>query len=138
MNEEQYKKENGLTDEDRVLTRLEETVIRLLHHDHEGLTEDEAAERLGCTQQNIANAVARIKQKAPSLFPLMTKNQKLIFDYITEEGLKHNQIAIILKVSEHAVAEIVRQLKDKGIRIDRATKMERYQDFMDGNVREKF
>ncbi len=138
MNESEYKKEHGLTDEDRVLTRREEEIIRLLHHDFEGLTQIEVADRLDCTQQNIANAVARIKIKAPQLFPFMTKNQKYVLDCITEMGLKHKAIAVLLKVSEHAIAEIVRQLKDKGIKVNQAPKTKRYEDFMDGNIREKF
>ncbi len=138
MNEEDYKKKHGLTDKDRVITKREEEIIRLLHHDFEGLTEDEAAERLGCTQQNISDAVARLKTKAPQLFPMMTSKQKFVYDCITEKDLKYDEIAMLLQVDKRAVNRVIEQLKLKGIKISRATKTQRYEDYLDSEIREKF
>ena len=121
----------------RVISKFEEEVIRLCHHDFAGLTQTEAAQRLDVSQGLISETLAHIKKKAPQLFPILTKRQGLVRDYIVDEGLTHQQIAILLLTSEHCIDSTVATMKAKGVCFEKPRKLLRYERWMDKHVRRK-
>ena len=122
----------------RNLTEFEEQVIRLIHHDFEGLTQRETAERLGTSQGSVSRALARIKKKAPQLFPILTTRQAAIHLRITELGQTHQEIADVLNVSVKTVDRIVEQMRIKGVNFAGPPKTTQYETYMDGEVKRKF
>jgi DNA-binding CsgD family transcriptional regulator len=138
MDYDKYKRKNALTEEDRVISELEEQCLRLCHHDHEGLTQAEAAIQLGCSQQNIADALGRVKLKAPQLFPILTKAEYVVREWL-EEGATVAQIAILMGISKNRIYEIIAQLKNKGVHFLKLPKTVQYDPDMDDNqIKEKF
>ena len=122
----------------RILTKQEETAIRLSHHDFVGLTTDKAAEIMGVSQRRVQQLLQSAEQKAPQLFPILTKHQAEIKWLINEAGLTFEQVAEVLKVTPNSVSNTVKVLKEKDVYIERRKKTVQYQDWMDGQVKEKF
>ncbi len=135
---EEYQKERGLTENDRILSDFEEKVIRLIHHNFEGLTQTEAAKQLNVSQAQVSRAVHHIEEVAPQLFPILTKRQAYIKDCIVEEGLTHKQIATILKISEGTLNSQVATLKAKGVYFEKPKKTVRYKAHHDKDIKHKF
>lgn len=132
-----YKTQHRLSEGDRIVTQFEEQVIRLCHHDFSGLTQEEAAEQLQCSQGEISRAIGRLKLKAPQLFPILTEQQAFIRDCIIEEGLTHQQIAIFLNISESTVASTVATLKEKGVCFEQPHKTLQYENWMDTPIKHR-
>ncbi len=139
MDHEEYKDENGLMESDRVLTVHEEHVYRLIHHDFAGLTQEEAAELLNISQSEVSRTVSHLRDKAPQLFPILTRLQVHVRGFILEQGFTHQQIAEAMGTSEGTVDSIVATLKDKGVCFEKPIgKTVQYTEGMDGDVTEKF
>lgn len=64
----------------RNLTRQEEQVIRLCHHDHEGLSVDDAAVKMGLSRDSVMWHLRHIKKKAPQLFPILSHRRRAIIE----------------------------------------------------------
>lgn len=122
----------------RILTQLEETAIHFCHHDLVGFTTDEAAKILGLSQRRVQQLLQSAEQKAPQLFPLLTRHQAAIKWLINEAGLTFEQVAGVLEISVNSVSNVVKTLKEKGVHIERRKKTAQYQNYMDGQIREKF
>lgn len=58
--------------EKRLLTKREEQIIRLCHHDHGGLSVEDAAQQLHIVVSTVKRHLRRIKHKVPQLFPILT------------------------------------------------------------------
>ena len=125
--------------EKRLITEKQEEAFRLCHHDHEGLTEAEAAERMGITQQAISKLLAKVKEVAPQLFPIMTKQQAKCYHHLTVDGWSPQEIADHLGVSVNAVYLTFRSYKGKGLAFPgpRGNVLQ-YEEWMDNIVKEKF
>ena len=113
---QRYKKKHALNESDRIISLDEESVYRLCHHDFGGLTTQDAAFLIGMSTRRINQLLESLEQKAPQLFPILTKKQVEIRDYINERGLNYGQIAHILGISINTIADTVTVLKRKGIR----------------------
>lgn len=122
----------------RTITIFEEQVLRLVHHDFAGRTQREAAEQLKCSQSQISDAISRLKQKVPQLFPILTKNQLLIQDCICEKGMTHKEIAVLLGISENTLKARITRLKKKGVDFEKPKRTLQYGEHMDAQVRHKF
>ena len=122
----------------RKITEFEEQVIRACHHDHSGMTQAEAAVELVTSQSLIARAMRSIKAKAPQLFPILTKRQKQIFDFITEDGLTHEQVSLIMGISRSTVEGTIETMRLKGVKFIKPAKTIPYKRHMDGDIRLKF
>lgn len=97
----------------RLLTKRQEEIFKLCHHDFEGLSQTEAAERLGISQKIISIALKRIKKVAPQLFPILTKLEAKAYHYFMDEGWGVTEIAEYLNSSEDKISNAIRRAKDK-------------------------
>lgn len=115
----QYKKERGLDESDRTITFEEEMAYKYRHHEFYAFTTKQTAFVMNVSERQVNLLLQSLKTKAPQLFPVLTKRQAEIRDYICELGLTHIQIARRLLISESTVASMVQVLKEKGIRFNR-------------------
>ena len=122
----------------RILSKKEEQAFRLCHQDWEGMTTRDAAVAIGLSQRRVQQLLQSVEQKAPALFPILTKCQMVVRDCINENGFTFKQIAEVLCVSESNVDNIVKTLKKKGVILERRKPTVQYQDYMDNQVKERF
>lgn len=123
---------------ERVIGKFEEQVIRLCHHDFEGLTQQEAAERLGVSQAAISRIISWWKEKAPQLFPILTKQQDVIRRCIADWGWTHQGVAKFLSISKDTVDSMVATMKAKGMWFEKPRKTIRYETYHDDSIVRKF
>lgn len=124
----------------RNLTEREEAIIRLVHHEFEGLSHEAAAARLGITRQGLEHHLQQIKKKAPSLFPILTKEQHIVYSFF-QDGLDKFQIAQLLfcttKTIDNIQAALLKKSFDCRIRRN-GRKTVFYDPSMDNRVVRKF
>lgn len=101
--------------EQRLLTKMEWRVLELCHHEHEGLSTSDAADKLGITQQMVYKHLASAREKAPQMFPLLTVKQAKILHLYTVEGWSVAMIAEVWDIAEATVRGYLRRLRDKGV-----------------------
>lgn len=123
---------------ERVITEFEERIYRLRHQDFEGLTTIETAKQLKISEACVRHNLRNLEKKCPQLFPILTQRQALIRNYIIEGGYSHEQIAILLDISKRTVGVIVATLKKKGVCFERPHRTERYEGYLDNQIRKKF
>ena len=125
--------------EKRLITVKQEEAFRLCHQDFEGLTETEAAERMGVTQATISEHLANVKKIAPQLFPIMTKQQAKCYHHLTVDGWSPQEIADHLGISVNAVYLTFRSYKGKGLAFPgpRGNVLQ-YEEWMDDIVKERY
>lgn len=99
----------------RVITEHQEQILRLVHHDFDGLSQVEAAKKLGISQSAISNALVRIKKIMPQMFPLLTKIEIERYHLYAIEGWSVNNIAEYLEVTPDSVYKALKRAKDKGM-----------------------
>ncbi len=119
----------------RVITETEERVFKLCHHDFEGLTRKEAAKQMGVSQSSISRTLARVKAKAPQLFPILNPRQHLIHHCIAELGCPHKEIAEMLGVTVKTIDGIVAQMRAKGVSFAQPRKTVSYESYMDDKIK---
>jgi DNA-directed RNA polymerase specialized sigma24 family protein len=123
----------------RLLTIKQEQIIKLCHHDHQGLSSKEAAKVLGITESSVNQLLARAKQAAPQLFPILTKLQAQVYHLLTVEGLSPQEIAEQLGTSRDSVYKTLQACKKKGFVFPNGRNyVTRYEPWMDDEVKEKF
>lgn len=123
----------------RLITKRQEQILRLCHHDHEGLTQDEAAKRLDVTRPVITRALAQIEKVAPQLFPILTKLEAKCYHYYMIEGWSVSGIAQYLGQSENAIYKTLQRARDKGMFFTEAKgRVLSYDESMDADVKQKF
>lgn len=103
----------------RKITKRDEKIYRLVHHDHCGLTQIRAAERMGCSVATISRALSRMRKEFPMLFPILTKREADVYELADELGFTNEQIAILLKITLTAVGSTIRRIRNKGLIISR-------------------
>jgi len=116
----------------RVLTLREEQAIRLCHHDFQGLTQTEAAMKLGVSQQRLSQLLQTAEKKAPQMFPILPPLEGRVYKMVVEVGAKYEEIAKLLGVDLEAVYNAVRELKNKGFNLSRPT-VERFRKELDSH-----
>ncbi len=100
----------------RTISKFDEHVLRLVHHDFQGMTQKEAAFCLDVSQQTVNRAIARLKKLAPQFFPILTKHQKFVHYCITERGMTHESIARLIGSSVRTVESTVVAITKKGVK----------------------
>ncbi len=106
----------------RDISPRSEEVIRLAHHDlgycH---TQKEVAEELGISEATVSNELAKVKEVAPQLFPLLTELEAECCDCYANEGMTQRDTATHLtslkylgSVTTNAVAQAIRRARGKG------------------------
>ena len=124
----------------RNLTKREEQIIRLVHHEFEGRSRKVAAARLGITPQALSYHLRQIKKKAPQLFPILTKEQWIAY-CLFQDGADKEEIAQLFFCTPKIIESIQAQLLKKGYdcRIHRnGRKTVYYKPSMDDKVVRKF
>ena len=133
--------------EKRLITKRQQEALRLCHHDHKGLTEEEAAKEMGISCRAICFLLARVEKVLPQYFPILTKQEAKIYHYYIDEGWEVEEIAKNIHLTENAVYKTLHRLKNKGMFFSKAVGRilsydrlkEKYgEDWLDNNVKHKF
>ena len=128
-----------LMGQERQITKRQEEAIRLVHHDSEGLTMTEAADRMGISQQAVTKLLAKVKRVAPQLFPMMTKLQAQCYHYLCCDGWSPAEIAEYMGRTNWTVYKALQACKSKGLPLPQAHgDIMNYEEGMDGEVKHKF
>jgi DNA-directed RNA polymerase specialized sigma24 family protein len=123
----------------RLITEHQEQILRLCHHDFEGLTPEQAAEKLCVSPSAITRVLARIEEIMPDYFPILTKLEAKTYHHYMIEGWDVSEIAEYLNQSENAVYKTLQRARDKGMFFsDVKGKALSYTPEMDANVKQKF
>ena len=123
----------------RLITIRQEQILRLCHHDFEGLTQEQAAEKLGVSRPVITKALMCIEKIMPQYFPILTKLEVKIYHHYMIEGWGVDEIAEYLNQSENAVYKTLQRTRDKGMYFsDAKGKALSYTPEMDAGVKQKF
>lgn len=122
-----------------MLTKKQEEVIRLCHQDFGGLTEAEAAERLGIDQSSVSRRLARAEANAPQLFPIITKLQAQCHHYLMCDGWSPKEIAEYIGKPINSVYKALQACGKKGLPLSTSHgDVMRYDPGMDAEVVKKF
>ena len=123
----------------RSITKRQEQILRLVHHDFDGLTQAEAAQRLNVSQSAISNALKRIKKIMLQMFPILSKLEAQTYHLFMTEGWPINEIAEHLDQSINAIYKTLQRAKDKGMYFsDTKGRVLSYNPKMDAHVRKTF
>ena len=119
------------------LSEQETRAIRLVHHDHAGFTRKRTAELMEISEQRLSSILQSARIKAPQLFPILTQNQKKVYDAIMDAGKNREFIAMNSDWPISKVDAIIAQLRKKGVSLT-VPKTVRYEPHMDDKVVRKF
>lgn len=123
---------------ERIISEKQEKVYRLVAGEFEGLSTKEAAGRLGVGQRAVQSMLKRIEEKAPQLFPLITKQEYHVLQLL-QNGATNSEITEALGLSACRVSQIKKSLIAKKRWKDMPTpKTLRLTDGMEGHVKEVF
>ena len=124
-----------MTKQPRQLTKLEEKIIRLYHHDHLGLSLETVATICKTNTIRLEAMLNAIEQKAPQLFPILTKQQQAIL-HLYDKHTSRKAVAAALDLTERELNEDITFLHKHGFL--HSHKIKRYDPSMDRNVKERF
>ncbi len=124
--------------EKRLITEQEETAYRLCSQDFANLSKVEASKVMGVSVRRVQKLLANVQQKAPSLPIVLSRQQSVVQHCINDFGKTYEQTALILGITEAAVASTVKALKDKGVFLEKRKRTVPYEKHMDSHVRETF
>lgn len=119
----------------RNLSHLEEKIIRLVHHDFDGLSIEEAAEKTKCSIETIETMLKRIEKVAPQLFPILNPQHRAIL-LMYDKHMSRASIAVALGISEQKLHKEIAFLRKHKFLWNR--KVDQYDPLMDSRVRERF
>ena len=120
---------------ERVIPEQVEQAIRLCHHDHMGVSIENAAATMKVTVDEFKKLLRGAKRKAPQLFPILTPQHRAVLA-MYDQGISRAAIAEGLDITLPVLKRRVAFLRRHGHLRDR--KMVRYQPHMDSQVKEKF
>jgi len=121
----------------RLISEKDEKIFRACHHDFNGLSVKQAAEKLGLTVSTVQYALRKMAKKIPSMFPILTPRQKHIYDLL-DGGMDIEQVAELTGTTESTITSFVTKLHKKGCHLNRRARTIRYEDWMGSHIREKF
>ena len=119
----------------RILSHFEEKVLRLVHHDFEGLSVEEAAEKIGCLLGTVKLVLKRVEKKCPQLFPILTPQHRAIL-LMYDKHMSRASIAVALGISKPMLHKEIVFLREHKFLWNR--KMDQYDPLMDSRVKTKF
>lgn len=125
----------------RQVTKLEEQAYRLRHHDFEGLTMKETAERMDVSERTISRLLKNLKQKAPQLFPILTSQQFFIYNCYVGQGMTQQEIAKMLGKTRENITLMLQQMQDNGmpgIELKGMGDVKRFIPKMENHIKTKF
>ncbi len=98
----------------RLITKRQEQILRLVHHDFDGLSQTEAAKKLNISQSVISDVLERIKKVMPHFFPILTKLEAKRHHLYCVEGWSVEEIAEHFEVTPDSVYKALQRAKGKG------------------------
>ena len=119
----------------RNLSYLEEKLLQLVHHDFDGLSTKEAAERMKCSFKTIETMLKQIEKIAPQLFPILTPQHRAIL-LMYDKHMSRASIAVALGVTEQELHKEIAFLRKHKFLWNR--KVDQYDPLMDSRVKERF
>lgn len=123
----------------RLITKQQEQILRLVHYDHGGLTQVEAAQRLGVSQSVISNALKHVEEVMPQFFPILTKLEAKCYHLYMTEGWPVDDIAEHFGLTPNSVYKTLQRTKDKGMFFSEAKgRVLSYNPNMDVSVKKQF
>ncbi len=131
----------------RAITKRQEQVYRMRHHDFGGMSSEATAKALGVGMRVVRKHMLRLKHVAPQLFPILTQRQALIYRLYVEKGLFMADIASALGIVTSTVSDHICKMRKKGMLIPHSgqdkwffgpVKMRQYQSFQDVRIVKKF
>jgi hypothetical protein len=130
-------------DVQREISTEEEAAYRLCHHDFYGLTQGEAAQVLGVTQQAIDKRLRKMRATAPQLFPILSRNVAAIYNRFTTDNMSVREIADDLSLSPRYCWQVLQDLwnarEDTGLYFRAGTSQRlHYRPWMDEHVKENW
>lgn len=122
----------------RKISEKQEMAIRLRSGELDGLSAEEAAAKMGISQQALTGLLRRAEIAVPELFPLLTKQEAEVMELEDIDGMNGVQIADTLFLSPQRVSQIVRSIAKKRGDRNKPVVMEHYESHMDSKVVESF
>ena len=123
----------------RVITKRQEQIFRTCHHDFNGLSQTEAAEKLGISQSVISDVLKRVEEVFPHFFPILTKSEAKCYHLYMTEGWSIDELAEHFGLTLNSIYKTLQRAKDKGMFFsDAKGRVLSYEPSMDANVKQKF
>jgi transposase len=124
---------------ERLISENQELAFRLVHHDHQGLNQLQAAAILEVDQATISRWLARVEEVLPQFFPILSQQEAKCYHHLTVDGWSPSAIAEHLDMTTHAVYMTFQRCKGKGLSFPGPHgKVLRYDESMDDQVITKF
>jgi len=123
----------------RLITKRQEQVFRLCHHDFGGLPPEEAAKRMNVSPSAVNRLLAAVEKVMPQYFPILTKLEAERYHLYMIEGWSVDEIAEHFGVTPNSIYKALRRARDKGMFFTEAkSRILSYEPSMDANVKQKF
>ena len=119
----------------RTLSKFEEHIVRLCHHDFGGLPIEDAAAKIDITVPKLRGKLRQIKRKCPQLFPILTPQHQAIL-MMQDKHMSRISIAATLGISEKSLIKKITFLRKHKFLWDH--KVDQYSPLVDGQVKERF
>ena len=120
---------------ERVISEIEEQILRTYHHDFAGLSIDDTAAKLGVTIDEVKTHLRHIKKVAPQMYPILTQRQRAII-VMYDQHTSRKAISEALGISPALLGKEVVFLRRHGFLFNRV--MSQYSPAMDADVKQRF
>ena len=123
----------------RLITEKQEQILRACHQDFNGLTQAEAAKKLGISQSVVSDVLTAVEKILPQYFPILTKLEAKHYHLYMVEGWSVDEIAEHFGLTLNSVYKGLKRAKDKGMYFTEAKgRILSYEPSMDGDIKQKF
>ena len=95
------------------ITKKQEQTYRLCHPSFGGLSYAQAAIKMGITEDAVYKLLARMKETAPRLFPILSLEHAEIWNLWQDAGLTCKDIASLKGTTERSIQAKLRLIKKK-------------------------
>ncbi len=123
----------------RLITERQEQIFRACHHEFDGLTQAEAAEKLGISQSAVSDALKHIEKIMPQFFPILTRQEAERYHLFMVGGWSVEDIAERFGLTPDSIYKALKRARDKGMYFTEAKgRVLSYDESMDANVKHRF
>jgi len=119
----------------RAISKIEEQILRLHHHNFAGYSLENTAAKMGMTIKEVKTHLRHIKCIAPQMFPILTQRQKAILT-LYDQHMSRIVISEGLGITQKQLRTEVQFLRQHGFLFNR--KMLQYDISMDSQVKQRF